>query len=385
MEPLEAPTFAQFDVTATRRASYRVLHEPGLLARYGAVLREEVGAARLAVLSDVRVHSLFGRALESSLLQAGYSPQWIVVPEGERSKDLRTFEHVLGELQRLGIDRRGVLVNFGGGVVSDLGGYVAASHLRGIRYANFATSLMAQVDASVGGKVAVNSPHGKNLIGAFHHPVHVAADAQLLGMLGDRDFRSGMAEVIKVAILASPELFLMLQRERHGLVRRDAVLLTRVAAEAVRVKMALIAQDPYEEDLRRPLNFGHTLGHPIETDFAYQAVRHGEAVAIGMGVATLLARRAGRCDRDTALAIFGLLGSYDLIGNVGPLSTTTIIDRLREVRLVRGGLLNFVLPEAIGAVHITSELPDSELAAGFEAYEALVGGWLAKKPLEQLL
>ncbi|MCA8976307.1 MAG: 3-dehydroquinate synthase [Planctomycetes bacterium] len=364
---------SSLSVSAHREDGYEVVHGPGLLDRFGDLLRATCGQVAVTVLTDGRVHDLYGERMAASLQRVGLPPQWIVVADGERSKTMATFGFVLGELLRFGMDRRSVLVNFGGGVISDLGGFAASAHLRGIRYANFATSMIAQVDASVGGKVAVNVDAGKNLVGAFHHPCLVAADATLLRTLGDRDFKSGIAEVIKIAILSSPDLFAMLQREQAALIARDADALSRIAAEAVRLKMELVAKDPYEQDLRRVLNLGHTLGHPIETDFAYQDVRHGEAVAVGMAIATIVAHRRGLIARADCIAILDLIECYALLGCVGPLEPTAILQHLRCVRLVRAQELHFVLPTAIGAVTITSDVEDGELVRSFELYEQIVG------------
>lgn len=360
-----------FDVRVSRDASYQALYEPGLLRRYGEALREQCGLAAAVVLTDARVHGLYGAAFGQSLRAAGYVPRFITVREGESSKSVARYESVLHQLIELGLDRRGILINFGGGVVSDLGGFVAATYMRGIRYVNFATSLIGQVDAAVGGKVAVNSTHAKNIIGAFHHPSHVGADAELIGTVSARDFRSGIAEAIKVGVIASPELFGLLEREQPALCMREPAVLNRACWLAAKVKMELIARDPYECDLRRPLNFGHTLGHPIETDYAYQDVRHGEAVAIGMGVATLIARRSGTIGREDALRLFGLLDAYDLIGCVGPLVPASIVARLRCVRLIRGNELLFVLPAGIGATQIERDLDEGTIVLAFERYEQL--------------
>lgn len=343
-----------------------------MLDRYGTVLLNACGAARVCVLTDHRVARLYGERLDAALRRAGYEPLRVEIPEGEASKSLATFEHVLGEMMQLGIDRRGILIAFGGGMISDLGGFVASAYMRGIRYVNMATSLIGQVDASVGGKVAVNSPAAKNLYGAFHHPSHVAADPEFLRTLGDRDFRSGMAEVIKVAILNDPGLFSELEQRAAALRARDPDALLDITVRAVRAKMRLVQSDPYESDLRRPLNLGHTLGHPIETDFAYQDVRHGEAVGIGTAVATLIAKRRGWLDAGTADRILVLLDRYDLLGTVGPLHVDAIVEHLRCVRMIRGDVLNFVLPEAIGRVRIVPELPTGAIVEGFEDYEAEV-------------
>jgi 3-dehydroquinate synthase len=249
---------------------------------------------------------------------------------------------------------------------------VASAYMRGIRYVNLATSLLGQIDACVGGKVAVNLPVGKNLIGAFHHPVHVAGDPDCLATLSERDFRSGIAEGIKVAILDGPALFGFLERERGALRARESEPLTHLVGEATRIKMDWIGRDPYESDLRRPLNLGHTLGHPIETEFGYRDIRHGEAVAIGMGVATCIARERGQIADVDAERIFALLAAYDLLGFDEPIRPDSVLEHMHVVRLIRGRRLHFVLPQGIGRVLITDELEDGDIVRGFERYERVV-------------
>jgi 3-dehydroquinate synthase len=362
----------RFSVEVSRSSRYEVEFEPGSRRVFGARLRELFGPAALFVLTDKRVQRIYGAEFEAGLVAAGYSPRKIVVAEGERSKSLETFGRVLNELARLECDRRGVLVCLGGGVVSDLGGFVASAFMRGIRYVNFATSLLGQIDACVGGKVAVNLPVAKNLVGAFHHPAHVAGDPECLLTLSERDFRSGMAEGIKMAILCGTELFTFLEREARMLRARSPVHMTHLIGEATRLKMELIAKDPYESDLRRPLNLGHTLGHPIETEFGYRGIRHGEAVAIGMGVATAISLERGCIAQQEAERIFALLGTYDLLGYDEPIRPDSVLEHMRMIRLIRGKQLHFVLPLGVGAVRITDELGDRDIVRGFERYAAVV-------------
>lgn len=362
-----------FRVEVPRHDAYDVLVEPGLLTRYGQVLRDEVGVKAVFVLSDRRVQRLYGPALEATLRAAGLAQQWIVVPEGERSKSLATLARVLDDLAALGCARRDLILNCGGGVISDLGGFVAATFMRGLRYANFSTSLIGQLDASIGGKVAVNAKVAKNLFGAFHHPAHVGADPEVLRTLSARDFRSGMAEAIKVAILdASGGLCRLLEREHARAKARDPVVLAEVVTLAGRIKAELLAPDPYERDLERPLNLGHTIGHPIETEYRYQRIRHGEAVAIGMGVATCLSLRRRAIGRADAERIFALLLCYDLLGFWEPVRAEAIFEHMHYVRKIRGNHLHFVLPTSIGSVRITEDVDRAALAQAFDDYEEVV-------------
>ncbi|QDU65645.1 3-dehydroquinate synthase family protein [Engelhardtia mirabilis] len=356
-----------FTVQVPREDSYSVLLEAGLVHRTGSELARRCDARRHVVLTDERVADLHLEALLAGYRRAGLSePDLLTVTPGEGSKTIAVFGDLLERLARMGFDRRGLLVCFGGGVISDLGGFVASAYMRGVRYANVPTTLIGQLDASVGGKVAVDSPQAKNLYGAFHHPVAVLIDPRLLATLGPRDFRSGIAEAIKVAVIASPQLFARLQAGADRLRAGDVDELAAVVHEAARLKMELIARDPYEADLRRPLNFGHTLGHPLETDRAYVGVRHGEAVAVGMAVATQLARSRGTIDEDDASAILDLLAVYGLDDPVGPVDGPGAVARLAEIRMIRGGALNFVLPRRIGDVEIVADLDEAELLAAFE-------------------
>lgn len=363
---------AGFAVEIERRWRYEVRFQRGLLARYGMELADAVGLRSIAVLTDEEVRRRYGDALLDSLRTAGYEPTLLVVPPGERSKSLETLGLLLDRLADCGFDRRGIIVNFGGGVICDLGGFLASTYMRGVDYVNFSTTLIGQLDASIGGKVAVNARVAKNLIGAFHHPRHVAGDPELLATLTARDFRSGMAEAIKVAIVNGPALFQRLERDGDQVRARAPDVLQEVVAEAASLKMLLINLDPYEADLRRPLNFGHTLGHPIETEFAYLGIKHGEAVAYGIGVATAIARRQGRVDAATAERIFALLQAYDLLGFEQPIPGDKVVARVRFVRMIRGNHLYFVLPRAVGEVEITDALSDRDLVAGFADYEAEV-------------
>jgi 3-dehydroquinate synthase len=371
--PVPARPRCAFEVSVRSESRYPVVYESGFHARYGAALLEHVGDRKTVILTDSRVHKLYGAALLRSFSAAGVAePPVLIVPDGERSKNMRTFTSLLGRLAALGFDRRAVLVNFGGGVVCDLGGFLASAYMRGVKYANFGTSLIGQLDASVGGKVAVNAPEAKNLIGAFHHPCHVAGDPDLVRTLSARDFRSGIAEAIKVAIIASPDLFAFLEAERLAIRSCRADVMIELVGTAARLKMDLVSADPYENDLARPLNFGHTIGHPIETEFGYRRIRHGEAVAIGMGVATLIALRKGILAADVADRILELLNGYDLLGFGEPIRPDGVVQHMRYVRLIRGNSLRFVLPRGLGSVVIVDDLSDADIVRGFEDYDEAV-------------
>jgi 3-dehydroquinate synthase len=366
---------SRFAVLVPAEARYEVLVAPGLLGEVGrlhvAQFRQarlhSAGEGRPFVLTDSRVGALHGANLRASFAEAGERPEFLTVPEGETSKQLAAFGRLIGELDRLGADRRAVLYCFGGGMVSDLGGFVASAYMRGIRYVNVATSLIGQLDAAVGGKVAVNTAAAKNLVGAFHHPSLVVSDPALLATLSPRDFRSGIAEAIKVAILASPALFTFLKERCDALVARDPAATATLVHEAARLKMELVGADPYERDLRRPLNFGHTVGHALESAFAYRGLRHGEAVAVGMAIATELARRRRLLAAGDAAEILALLRRYGLVGLVDDFPAERVAEHFRTIRQIRGGRLHFVLPVGLGRVDFTDDVAPGELREAFLA------------------
>ncbi len=336
------------------------------------MLVSTLGPREAFVLTDHRVGSLYGRKLEDSLRGAGVPNKVLIIPGGEESKSLAVFGDLLERLAEMGCARRSLLVNFGGGVVTDLGGFLASSYMRGIDYVNLPTSLLAQVDAAVGGKVAVNTGRAKNLVGAFHHPRHVAADTELLATLPGKDYAAGLAEVVKTALIDGEELFHFLEANGGPILERDPLVTADLVFRTSHAKMRLVAKDPYEKELRRELNLGHTLGHPIETEFQYRGIRHGEAVAVGMGVACLVAEEKGILARSGLERIFDLLQAFGLLWREAPIPPDKVVERLRYVKLVRGGNLHFVLPAGIGRMVITNSVSEGELIRGIEEYEAEV-------------
>ncbi|MHC4941898.1 MAG: 3-dehydroquinate synthase family protein [Planctomycetota bacterium] len=363
----------EFQVEVPTDYQYDVVYQVDLMKNYGALMVDALGKTNVAVLTDNRVNKLYGEVFLQSFRDVGIDPSLLVVSEGETSKSLKTFSSLLDQLAELKFARRSILVNFGGGVITDLGGYVASSYMRGINYANFGTSLLGQLDACVGGKVAVNAKVAKNMIGAFYHPRHVAGDPVLLKTLSFRDFKSGLAEAIKVAIIMSPELFEILEKEHARIMKREPEIMVKVIGLSSKLKMDMISLDPYENDLRRPLNFGHTIGHPIETEFAYKNIRHGEAVGIGLGVATVVAQNKGIIPDELAERIYDMLLSYDLLGFSEPINPDNVVEHVKYVRLIRANQLNFVLPtKKIGDSLITNDVSNADLVKGFEDYEEVV-------------
>jgi 3-dehydroquinate synthase len=256
-------------------------------------------------------------------------------------------------------------------VVCDLGGWVASAYMRGIPYVNVPTTLLAQVDGALGGKVAANHPSAKNLIGAFHQPAGVVTDVSLLRTLDLRHLRAGLAETIKKAVIASPDYWAFIEEHAGSLLSRDERALERLVAGASAIKTALIERDPYEADLRRPLNFGHTIGHPLETVSGYAPLLHGEAVAFGMVVESRIAAARGLLGEELLDRLVGLLERCSLPTTAADLPAEVracdVLHAMEKVRLIRAGSLRFVLPVALGATVISDDVGDEEVLAALAA------------------
>lgn len=348
--------------------SYEVTIDPNSFAGLPRRLAVMFPESRMILLTDERVERLYTSMLRGDMESIGLRVSLVAIPEGEASKSTEVYRGLIRRLRREEFDRRAVLVNVGGGMVTDLGGFVAATYMRGVAYVNVPTTLLAQHDAAVGGKVAINTPWAKNFVGAFHHPHAVFVDPCLLATLSDRDMASGIAEAVKVAVTGDPDLFALLECEVDAIrrLREPEVLATLIRRAAAR-KIDLLSADPYETDLRRKLNLGHTFGHSLETELGYGSIRHGEAVACGVAVATEVARARGACDDASADRIRRLLARYDLPPRLPQARLRAACERLREIRLVRGCKLNFVLPTGVASVEIVDEIEPAEIEAAIEA------------------
>jgi 3-dehydroquinate synthase len=348
-------------VTATSRSDYAVEIGVGLLDELPARLAADFPGRRMALVTDRRVWSLHGSRLLDRLRGAGIDVAPVIMPDGERSKSPAQYLELVERLHAARFHRRGLLVNVGGGLVTDVGGFVAATYMRGVDYVNVPTTLLAQHDSAIGGKVAVNTPWAKNFLGAFCHPRAVYCDPVVLATLSARDLSSGVAEAIKVALCGEPALFRLLEECAAAIRERDPDVLAAVVRRAAARKIAILEPDPYEVDLRRVLNLGHTFGHALEAELAYDDLLHGEAVAVGLAVATLVAVERGVCARGDARRILALLAAFDLPPRVPHERLLAALARLDDIRLVRANQLNFVVPVATHQVRIEPEIGDDEL------------------------
>ena len=290
-----------------RTASYPVRIERGLLRRAGAVLRTLDGSPRAVLVTDRTVGRLYGARVAQSLGKAGYSVSFDVLPAGETAKSADAFRRLCSAWARRGVDRRTLVVALGGGALSDVAGFAAASYARGLPWAILPTTLLAQADAAIGGKVAINLPEGKNLVGAYHHPVGVLGDTEALRTLPRREFRAGLAEVVKMGVIRRRELLRrvarLAQRGRGAADPSLAALLRMAAAEKARI----VSADERDDGARLALNFGHTVGHALEAAFGPHAFRHGEAVSVGMVAALRLSVLEAGLDPIASIGVEGIL------------------------------------------------------------------------------
>ena len=343
---------------------YDVRIEPGALRSAGSHIREALGARKLFVIADETVWNCLGPRLAAGL--EGSDWRLLARPLGEPRKRLSTVEDLCGGLHGLGADRSSAVVAFGGGVAGDVGGFVAASYMRGIDCVQVPTTLLAQVDASVGGKTGVNLASGKNLVGAFHQPRLVLIDIDSLVTLPEREYAAGLHEVIKHGIIRSPDLFGFMERNREAVLRREPAAVERMVEASVQIKAAVVKADEREGGLRRILNFGHTLGHALEAETGYRTLLHGEAVAFGMIAAARLSELRGRLASGDRRRIEAVVLSYASLGGLEEVDAGSVAARIGGDKKSVGGRARFVLAEGIGAVGEELDPPAGDVLSATE-------------------
>ncbi len=322
---------------------------------------ERVGLrrGRLLLVTDEHVARLHLEPLQATLEAAGWTPRVLVLPPGEPTKALPYLERIYDEALNWGIDRRTPVLAFGGGVIGDLAGFAAATLLRGLPLVQVPTTLIAQVDSAIGGKTGINHARGKNLIGAFHQPVLVFADPSLLQTLPEREWTSGLAEVVKHALIGDPALFALLEKRWADVMQRDAALLPELISQAVAVKIRVVMQDEREAGLRAILNFGHTFGHAIERVAGYGHFTHGEAVALGMLAALWLSHRR---HPDLPLdRIRTLLQRLPVPGSPDTLDFEALREAMQVDKKALAGRLRFVLLRRVGEAYVADDVTEAEL------------------------
>jgi 3-dehydroquinate synthase len=345
--------------------SYPIHIGSGLIAR-AELYAPHVRQRRAAIVTNTTVAPLYAAQLEAALQAAGAVVQRIVLPDGEAHKEWKTLDIIFDALLRAQADRRTVLVALGGGVVGDMAGFAAATYQRGIPHLQVPTTLLAQVDSSVGGKTAINHALGKNMIGAFHQPLAVVADTATLASLPPREYAAGLAEVAKYGAIHDLQFLAWLEANAGALRSRDAGALAHAIRRSCEIKAAIVEQDERESGARALLNFGHTFGHAIESASGYGQVLHGEAVAAGMALAARFSARQGRIGQADAQRLIALLERLGLDVSTPRFPAQTWLEYMGRDKKNEAGRITLILLEALGRGAIVKDTPPEELLAFLE-------------------
>jgi 3-dehydroquinate synthase len=342
--------------------SYEVLVGPGLIDRAGALMRPFLKRPRTAIVSDETVWRLHGERLAAALTEQGVAALPVIVPPGEQTKSWAGLADVVERLLALELDRGDVVTAFGGGVVGDLAGFAAAIYKRGVDFVQIPTTLLAQVDSSVGGKTAIDVAAGKNLVGAFHQPRLVMADLDVLATLPEREMRAGYAEVVKYGLLGDFGFFEWLEANSAKVLAREPAALSHAVARSIEMKAEIVAEDETEKGRRALLNLGHTFGHALEAETGYgEALLHGEAVAAGQALAFRFSAAQGLCEAQdagraaAAIAAAGLPASLaDVAGH--PFDAERLVRHMGQDKKAEGGKLTFILARGLGQAFVAKDV-----------------------------
>jgi len=354
---------------------YAAFIEHGLLRGAGEKLRDvfdEGDSPSLFVITVPPVRRRWGKKLSKSLAGVGFKATFVEMPDGEHHKKLTTVERLAEKLAQLRADRDAIVVGFGGGVVGDVAGLLASIYMRGVRLVQIPTTVLAQVDASIGGKTGVNLRAGKNLVGTFHQPLAVLIDPEVLSTLPEREFRAGLYESLKCGVIGNEGLFDRLENCDLKELRRNPEVLQKSIAESVKLKAEVVAADERESSLRRVLNFGHTIGHALEAESEYRRFLHGEAVGWGMIAAAHIAQSLNRCENGTAERIRNAVLALGALPKVDARSRD-ILRLLQTDKKTRNGRLHFVLPRRIGEVQIVNDVPEQVVLEAVDELRKLSG------------
>ena len=353
------PTFA----VKTAQITYPAMVERGCLARLQEFIPRRAGKVFVASTADV--WALHGDALKRGLDAQPF--ELLLFPGGEPRKRLVEVEALADQMAARGADRSSIVVAFGGGILTDTAGFLAAIFMRGVPLIQIPTTLLAQVDAAVGGKTGVNLTSGKNLLGSFHQPVAVLIDPAVLDTLPEREYRAGLFEVIKHGIIADPDLFWVMREFVDRVLLHEPGIVDRMIVDSVRIKSGVVSQDEKESDLRRILNFGHTFGHALEAETGYTRFLHGEAVAWGMKAAIYLSRFENLVEEAPAREMLSCVEAYGPIPSLDGISVDRLAARLAGDKKTVQGKIHFVLTEGIGRVKVVCGVLDSRVLAAIDA------------------
>ena len=347
--------------------TYPIHIGPGALSGLPAALNELPSTGIVAVATDANVAPLYADRVEALVREAGSEPVRVVMAAGEEHKRLERIEEFTGEFLRAGLDRSSLLIALGGGVVGDTAGFAAATFMRGIPYIQIPTTIVAQVDSSVGGKTAVNHPLGKNIIGAFHQPSAVIIDLELLETLPDRELQAGLAEVIKHGVIADAELFSYMESHSESILAKNLDALEYPVIRSCEIKAAVVAADEREQGMRANLNYGHTFGHGIEAATDYKQFLHGEAIALGMCAAGALAHDLALVDDTFVERQRACIADYGLPVNWPEIPVDATLEAMRRDKKARGGRMKFVVADRIGRVVHRTDVTEDQARRAMES------------------
>jgi 3-dehydroquinate synthase len=333
--------------------SYNILLGQNILDEIGRLCRDLRPAKKVAVVSNRVVGAFYLEPVKAALSEAGFYVYTIEIPDGEEYKSLETLKSIYDRLIEFGFDRSSLLLALGGGVVGDITGFAAATYLRGVPFVQVPTTLLGQVDSSVGGKTGVNHEKGKNLIGAFYQPGLVLIDTATLDTLPEREYLSGLAEVVKYGVVLDGSFFSFLAENVANLLRRDKVCLQKAIKRSCEIKAWIVNKDEKETGVRAVLNYGHTVGHAVETLTCYTKYTHGEAVAIGMAQAAKFSEAMGFCNRSEAERILALLESMQLPVDLPQFSSSDYIEAILHDKKMQDGGIHFVFNKGLGDFQIS--------------------------------
>jgi 3-dehydroquinate synthase len=346
--------------------SYNINVGTGILSDFGSALKKIRNFEKVVVITDPQVNELWGGCLRASLRAEGFSYDVIEIARGEKFKSIESAYKIYDKLINFEVHRDCCIIAFGGGVIGDLAGFVAATFMRGMYYVQVPTTLLAQVDSSIGGKTSVNHSKGKNLIGVFYQPLYVHTDVETLTTLSQKEISTGLAEVIKYGVILDDEFFKFLEANSHHLntkafddkdtLKAAMKVWQTIVTESCKIKARIVAEDEKENGIRMVLNFGHTIGHAIETVTKYSEYTHGQAVAIGMVAACLIAKELEMIDDTIVKRVKDLLEKLRLPTSVD-LQSDKVIASLKVDKKIRDGKIKFVLPKKIGKVEIVDDVP----------------------------
>lgn len=342
--------------------SYDIVIGAGILPFLGQELsglaRQFGWGKQVMIISNPTVEALCGKQIITSLIEAGFQPSLALMQDGEQFKTMDSAMQLYDQALARGLDRKSLIVALGGGVVGDLAGFVASTYMRGIPFVQVPTTMLAQVDSSVGGKVAVNHPQGKNIIGSFYQPRLVWADVDVLKTLPVEELRAGLAEVIKYGLIWDGNFFDYLEKTFREILSLKQQDLRQIVKQSCAIKAQVVAQDEREGGIRAILNLGHTFGHAMEALTNYRRYRHGEAVAVGMVMAFKVSRELGLVTEEELNRVKKVIGSFGLPVEDGHIGAQDILASMYHDKKAEAGKIKYIIPETIGRVQITSAVPE---------------------------